>query len=204
MADFNGAVAEVCRRMELRPLKPKQLEAVNTFVSGKDTFVALPTGYGKSIIFAVLPMLFDLLLGKELDRIKLQCMTTILCAGVTGSIVIVLSPLISLMIDQKDKFVKKGIQAEFVGKAQENTEAMSAVLNGECQLVYISPESLLCNPKFRNMLLSDIYKKRLRALVVDEAHCVNLWYVIWRVITYLIYIIIFLTGGKTFGKHLRI
>ena len=62
--EFNAAVAEVCRRMELRPLLEKQLEALNTFVSGKDTFVALPTGYGKSIIFAVLPLLFDILFGK--------------------------------------------------------------------------------------------------------------------------------------------
>jgi len=41
--EFNVAVAEVCRRMELRPLKPKQLEALRAFISGKDTFVALPT-----------------------------------------------------------------------------------------------------------------------------------------------------------------
>jgi len=62
--DFNAAVAEVCRRMDLRQLRPKQLEALSTFVSGKDTFVALPTGYGKSIIFAVLPLLFDILFGR--------------------------------------------------------------------------------------------------------------------------------------------
>jgi len=62
--DFSTAVAEVCRRMELRPLKSKQLEALSTFVSGKDTFVALPTGYGKYIVFAVLPLLFDIMLGK--------------------------------------------------------------------------------------------------------------------------------------------
>jgi len=64
LVDFNAAVAEVYRRMELRPLKPKQVEALSTFLSGKDTFVVLPTGYGKSIIFAVLPLLFDLLFGK--------------------------------------------------------------------------------------------------------------------------------------------
>jgi len=65
MTDFNSAVAEVCRQMELRPLKPKQQEALNAFFKGKDTFVAsLPTGYGKSIIFVVLPLLFDLFFGK--------------------------------------------------------------------------------------------------------------------------------------------
>jgi len=50
--------------MELRPLKPKQQEALKAFFKGKDTFVALPTGYGKSISFAVLPLLFDLFFGK--------------------------------------------------------------------------------------------------------------------------------------------
>jgi len=52
------------QRMGIDRLLPKQLEAVESFVSGKDTFVSLPTGYGKSVIFAILPLLFDLLCGK--------------------------------------------------------------------------------------------------------------------------------------------
>ena len=40
-------------------LKQKQLEAVLTFLSGNDVFVSLPTGYGKSIIYAILPSVFD-------------------------------------------------------------------------------------------------------------------------------------------------
>ena len=47
--------------MDLQELKPKQIESIETFVSGKDTFVSLPTGYGKSVIFAILPLLFDFL-----------------------------------------------------------------------------------------------------------------------------------------------
>ena len=43
----------------LKPLKEKQTEALEAFTSGYDTFVALPTGYGKSIIFGMLPLLFD-------------------------------------------------------------------------------------------------------------------------------------------------
>jgi len=41
-------------------LKPKQLEAVVAFCSGMDQcFVSrLPTGYGKSIIYAILPLIF--------------------------------------------------------------------------------------------------------------------------------------------------
>ena len=49
------------------------------------------------------------------------------CLGVTGSIVIVLTPLISLMIDQKDMFIKRGIRAEFVGQAQDDERAIAAV-----------------------------------------------------------------------------
>lgn len=78
------------------------------------------------------------------------------------------------MMDQKDKFIKRGIRAEFVDKAEEDTEAMCAVLNGDTQLVYLSPESLLCNLKFQNMLISNQYKNTLHALVVDEAHCIKL------------------------------
>ena len=97
--------------------------------------------------------------------------------GVSNSIVVVVTPLISLMLDQKEKFTQKGLTVEFVGKAQKDEEAVLSVLNGRVHLVYISPESLLGNARFRAMMLSDCYQKRLRALVDDEAHCVKLWLV---------------------------
>ena len=108
-----------------------------------------------------------------------MAMCIVLCCftGVLGTIVVI-TPLISLMIDQKDKFTKTGISAEFVGEAQKDDAAVTAVVVGDIQLVYISPESLLCSPRFRNMLLSESYKRNLQTLVVDvvdEAHCVKLW-----------------------------
>ena len=57
----NDAIKEAAKKMSLYPLKPKQLEAIQAFMSGKDTFVSLPTGYGKSAIYAVLPFAFDCL-----------------------------------------------------------------------------------------------------------------------------------------------
>ena len=45
-------------------LKDKQKEAVEVFMKGNDTFVSLPTGYGKSIIYAILPLAFDHLKGR--------------------------------------------------------------------------------------------------------------------------------------------
>jgi len=62
--DLPSALNFASQRMGIKRLKPKQLEVLEAFVFGKDTFVSLPTGYGKSVIFAILPLLFDLLLGK--------------------------------------------------------------------------------------------------------------------------------------------
>ena len=46
---------------------------------------------------------------------------------------------------------------------------MAQVLKGHVQLVFISSENTICNPRFRNMLLSETYKEDLVAFVVDEA-----------------------------------
>ena len=80
------------------------------------------------------------------------------------------------MIDQKKKFILKGISTEFVGEGQTDKDAVRSVVQGNVQLVYISPENLIYNPLYRNMLLSSAYKDKLVALVVDEAHCVKTWY----------------------------
>ena len=79
------------------------------------------------------------------------------------------------MMDQRSKFLSKGINTQFVGDAQKDEQATEAVINGLVQLVYISPESLLRNRRFRNMLKSRIYQKMMVAFVIDEAHCVKFW-----------------------------
>ena len=60
---INDAIKQASQRMSFYPMKPKQLEAIRAFMSGNDTFVSLPTGYGKSAIYAVLPLAFDILFG---------------------------------------------------------------------------------------------------------------------------------------------
>ena len=58
------ALAAAVKKMGLASLKDKQVEAILSFVGGKDVFVSLPTGYGKSIIYAILPQVYDELLGE--------------------------------------------------------------------------------------------------------------------------------------------
>jgi len=44
------------KNLGLEALKPKQRES---YISGNDTFVILPTGYGKSVIYEALPVIFE-------------------------------------------------------------------------------------------------------------------------------------------------
>ncbi|SMN01270.1 ATP-dependent DNA helicase RecQ [uncultured Candidatus Thioglobus sp.] len=88
---------------------------------------------------------------------------------------ICVSPLLSIMLDQQGKYKNDKFSVEFVGEAQTDRTVHKKVVNGEVQLLYISPESIIDNHKYRDMLLTPIYKQRLVALVVDEAHCIRTW-----------------------------
>ena len=59
-----SVIQDVAQQIGISRLKPKQMEAILAFLSGKDVFVTLPTGYGKSIIFALLPAVFNRIRGK--------------------------------------------------------------------------------------------------------------------------------------------
>ena len=63
-----AAVREAALSLGYQHLKEKQIEAACQVLSGKDTFIALPTGYGKSIVYALLPRAFDKLQGKWLAK----------------------------------------------------------------------------------------------------------------------------------------
>ncbi len=83
------ALESVSSRLGYAALHEEQ-EAVNAFASGRDVFISLPTGSGKSLCFAVLPWLFDRLYPYHQGR----------------SIVIIVSPLIALMKDQVESTFK--------------------------------------------------------------------------------------------------
>ena len=53
--EVTAAVSLAASKLGYSHLKPKQLEVVREFVSGKDVFVSLPTGGGKSLSYVVLP-----------------------------------------------------------------------------------------------------------------------------------------------------
>ena len=89
-----------------------------------------------------------------------------------GSIVICVSPLTSLMLDQQQEFSRYALATEFVGEAQEDPNAIARVTRkAEFSFcTFNSPDSLLTT-----MLRSEVYRENLVAFVVDEAHCVKQW-----------------------------
>ena len=78
------------------------------------------------------------------------------------------------MMDQKQKF-SECLRSEYIGEAQADPDVKDRVLKGEVQLLFLTPETLINNKTFRNMLLFPPYQQNLVALVVDEAHCVKTW-----------------------------
>ncbi len=128
--------------------RPYQEEIISEVVAGKDTFVLMPTGGGKSLCYQVPALVLE------------------------GTAVVV-SPLISLMKDQVDALVANGVSAAYYNSTLGETEArrvLARLHNGELDLVYVSPERLM-NDRFVDRLQGIT----ISMLAIDEAHCVSQW-----------------------------
>lgn len=129
-----------------------QRQVIEQVVAGRDAFVLMPTGGGKSLTYQ-LPAL--------------------LLSGLT----IVVSPLIALMQDQVERLRANGIPATFINSslsAGERNRRELAALNGELKLLYVAPERLLTE-EFLAFLDQAQANVGLSLVAVDEAHCVSEW-----------------------------
>jgi ATP-dependent DNA helicase RecQ len=133
----------------------QQEEIINNVISGKDTFVLMPTGGGKSLCY-------------QLPALALPGLT------------IVVSPLIALMKDQVDALRSNGIAAEFINSSlsfDEISEIQNRILNKEVKLLYIAPERLGSSSfiDFLNRLNSFDDTSGISLIAIDEAHCISEW-----------------------------
>ena len=53
-AAVDEAIKYACSKMKIKELLPEQDKCVRAFLEGKDVFICLPTGYGKSLCFAII------------------------------------------------------------------------------------------------------------------------------------------------------
>ena len=172
-------------------LKPKQVLCLESVFLKNDVMCCLPTGYGKSLIFHLLPMLLfakiklrgDLLLGwrsKGITTTMVDC------------IVIVVSPLNSLMSNQISRLSESGIKASVMnmretrkGLDSDDDEVVADIDFSRCEemklrdghyhIVFAHPETLVSSKYGRQLLLSKNYQENVVAIVVDEAHCIIEW-----------------------------
>ena len=128
--------------------RPGQERAVESVLERRDTLVVLPTGGGKSLCYQV---------------------PALVLPGLT----VVLSPLISLMKDQVDALVKRGIPATYLNSTLSSSEVadrMRRVQRGEIKLLYVAPE------RFEVGRMGDRLREiGVSLLAVDEAHCISEW-----------------------------
>ena len=153
--------AAMKERFHLRGFRPNQLEAINATLSGKDTFVLMPTGGGKSLCYQL---------------------PSIITTGKTKGVTVVFSPLLSLMQDQVEHLRKLKIQAFLINSEvtrEERLMVMESLRDPQVekfiQLLYITPEMISKSQTMVNALRGLYERKKLARIVIDEAHCVSEW-----------------------------
>jgi ATP-dependent DNA helicase RecQ len=143
--DLLGALKKHFGYDQFRPL---QEEIIQDALAGRDVFVLMPTGGGKSLCFQ-LPALMR------------------------NGLTIVVSPLIALMKDQVDGLRTSGIAATYLNSTLQRDEAKArwrGLHRGEYQLLYVAPERLMLDTFLERALNWNIAQ-----FAIDEAHCISEW-----------------------------
>ena len=131
--------------------KGNQEAVINNVLSGKDTFVLMPTGGGKSLCYQLPALIMD-------------------------GVAIVISPLIALMKNQVDAMrtfsTESGI-AHFLNSSLNKSaiaQVRQDVLEGRTKLLYFAPESLTKEDN-----IAFLRKIKISFYAIDEAHCISEW-----------------------------
>ena len=93
-----AAISKATKLLGYTELRPKQELVVKRFLQGRDVFVSLPTGSGKSLCYCLLPAVFN-----ELRKVR-------------NSVVVIVSPLIALMKDQVRAMTARNVAAVYAGE----------------------------------------------------------------------------------------
>jgi len=147
----NSLVEHLQKYFGFDRFKGQQEEAIRSVLNGKNTFVLMPTGGGKSLIYQLPALLME-------------------------GTAIVISPLIALMKNQVDAI--RGFQTEdnvahFLNSSLSKSaiqEVKKDVLTGKTKLLYVAPESLTKEDN-----IGFLKNVKIAFYAIDEAHCISEW-----------------------------
>ena len=151
MAKKDHLTEELKRHFGFDAFKGNQKAIIENVLAGKDTFVLMPTGGGKSLCYQLPSLLME-------------------------GTAIVISPLIALMKNQVDamrNFSEEDGVAHFINSSLNKSavdQVKSDILSGKTKLLYVAPESLTKeeNVEFLRQVKISFY-------AIDEAHCISEW-----------------------------
>ena len=126
----------------------EQAEIIEHVVSGKNAFVLMPTGGGKSLCYQI---------------------PSLMRPGVG----VVISPLIALMQDQVTALTQLGLRAAAINSSMSGADIAQTkrrIRTGELDMIYVAPERLLMDD-----FLALLEESPIALFAIDEAHCVSQW-----------------------------
>ncbi|GAA4303920.1 DNA helicase RecQ [Nibribacter koreensis] len=121
---------------------------IENIMAGKNTFVIMPTGAGKSLCY-------------QLPALAME------------GTAIVISPLIALMKNQVDQLNAFGVNAQFLNSTLSKAEinrVKRETISGAVKLLYVAPESLT-----KEDTLDFLKQAKITFVAIDEAHCISEW-----------------------------
>nr|XP_060632576.1 ATP-dependent DNA helicase Q1 [Anolis sagrei ordinatus]XP_060632577.1 ATP-dependent DNA helicase Q1 [Anolis sagrei ordinatus]XP_060632578.1 ATP-dependent DNA helicase Q1 [Anolis sagrei ordinatus] len=153
---WSKKVREVLRNnFKLPKFRPLQLETINVTMAGRDVFLVMPTGGGKSLCY-------------QLPAVCSDGFTLVIC------------PLVSLMEDQLMVLEQLKVSATLLNasSSKEHVKWVYAEMlssSSQLKLIYVTPEKIAKSKMFVSKLEKAYQAGRLTHIAVDEVHCCSQW-----------------------------
>ena len=145
MRSVKDAIAYGLQKAQYKDVREHQRKVIEGYCSGKDVFLSAPTGSGKSLTFEVAPYVFDYL--EHGERLEVCSVCLVSCCAI-------------------------GCPYEGPSWSRLHEGTSKRNFGRKYSLVFGSPEALLNSHR---SIFHGKLRKNLKAVFVDESHCIAKW-----------------------------